>query len=263
MPAGPQRAPHRRSNTAGRHRATTYHPGRRLTLAAVLAVTTVIAPAAWVADLNGPGARAPVPTAHEAPPLPEPAARVENTFRPAARSRQKKEPRTDRGPSFSRGGANNRAAPTPQPPDWLSGCDTTPAETTEPNGLLSDANLCELPTGGLHLRGDAARAWWRLSEGYQDRFGEPLCTTDAYRTLDAQQRLSAAKPGLAARPGTSNHGWGVAVDLCGGAESFGTAQHVWLKRNADDAGWTNPSWAQRSGSKPEPWHWEYVAGATP
>ena len=42
--------------------------------------------------------------------------------------------------------------------------------------------------------------------------------TDSYRTLDVQKDLVARKGlysqgGLAAAPGTSNHGWGSAVDL--------------------------------------------------
>ncbi len=69
--------------------------------------------------------------------------------------------------------------------------------------------------------------------------------------------MRAAKPTLAAVPGTSNHGWGTAVDLCGGIQTFGSAQHVWMRQNAPLYGWYLPSWAQQTGSKPEPWHWEY------
>ncbi|WP_121255460.1 M15 family metallopeptidase [Nocardioides ferulae] len=221
------------------------------------------APTAWAADLIGPSAPAPASTASDAPPPSEAELRAGDAIRRAVGARsniQKKHRRANRRPPVSRGGSISRAAARPKLPGWLATCDTTPAETSEANGLISDNDLCELPTGGLHLRGDAAQAWWRLSESYQRDFGETLCMTDAYRSLDAQQRLSAAKPGLAARPGTSNHGWGLAIDVCGGAETFGTAEYTWLLANADDTGWTNPTWAQQRGSKPEPWHWEYAAG---
>ena len=59
-------------------------------------------------------------------------------------------------------------------------------------------------------------------------------------------------------PGTSNHGWGVAADLCGGVQRFSTLQHVWLSQNAPKYRWVHPDWAQQNGSRPEPWHWEYA-----
>lgn len=142
-------------------------------------------------------------------------------------------------------------------PDWLEGCRRTPQTTAGANGRIPAEDLCELPEGFL-LRGDAAAAWSRLSAAYERRFGEPVCITDGYRDLAAQQRLAAVKPGLAARPGTSNHGWGVAVDLCGGIERFGTTTHRWMSENAGAFGWVNPGWAREHGSRPEPWHWEYI-----
>ena len=83
--------------------------------------------------------------------------------------------------------------------------------------------------------------------------------------------LARAKRGLAAPPGTSNHGSGFAVDLCGGIESFGTKAHAWMKANAGRYGWNHPGWAEPRGSSPEPWHWEWIGdggtlfanGATP
>ena len=59
-------------------------------------------------------------------------------------------------------------------------------------------------------------------------------------------------------PGTSRHGVGLAVDLCGGVEDFGSSVHHWLRQNAPLYGWYHPSWASAGGSLPEPWHWEYA-----
>ena len=76
----------------------------------------------------------------------------------------------------------------------------------------------------------------------------------------SQVAVKRSKPGLAARPGTSQHGWGLAVDLGGGVQK-GDQHYEWLAEHADDYAWENPEWAQRSGSGPdEPWHWEYAAG---
>ena len=97
-----------------------------------------------------------------------------------------------------------------------------------------------------------------MSKAYARRFGSPICVTDSYRSLAAQKSLYKAKPKLAAVPGKSNHGWGVAADLCGGAEKFTSVQHMWLFANAPKYRWVHPTWAQQNGSRPEPWLWEYA-----
>jgi len=127
-----------------------------------------------------------------------------------------------------------------------------------PNGRIPLAALCPLGTApGHYLRADAAYAFDQLSIAYAGVFGAAICVTDSYRTYQTQVRLYATKPDLAAVPGTSNHGWGTAVDLCGGIQDFGTRQHEWLFVNAPLYGWFHPAWAQRTGSRPEAWHWEF------
>lgn len=126
------------------------------------------------------------------------------------------------------------------------------------NGTIPASALCPLVSAPDHrLRADAAFAFDQLAGAYQAAFGRELCLTDSYRSVDTQVRLFATKPNLAAVPGTSNHGWGTAVDLCGGIESFGTPQHQWMRNNASLYGWFHPTWAQADGSRPEPWHWEF------
>ena len=132
--------------------------------------------------------------------------------------------------------------------------------TTEgfPNGFLPPEALCPLTIGGGHrLRADAAAAFNALTTE------RPLCVTDSYRSYGAQVDVYARKPGLAAVPGTSNHGLGLAVDLCGGVETLGTEAHEWMKANAPRFGWVHPAWAQPGGSRPEPWHWEFVGVPAP
>ena len=146
----------------------------------------------------------------------------------------------------------------PSPATSSAGCQP-PGGLREANGFLSPATLCPLAAGGGHrLRTDAARAFDRLSAAYAASVGKRLCITDSYRSYAAQVDVFKRKPRLAATPGRSQHGWGLAVDLCGGVQVFGSAAHEWMRANAGQFGWTHPRWAQQGGSKPEPWHWEYV-----
>jgi len=128
-----------------------------------------------------------------------------------------------------------------------------------PNGRLPTAALCPLwGTSGALLRADAAASFDAMSKAYGAEFGEPICVTDSYRSLPEQVAVAIAKPTLAAAPGSSNHGWGVALDLCGGIQGFATTQHAWMVDNSMAYGWFHPAWAQQGGSKPEAWHWEYA-----
>lgn len=122
------------------------------------------------------------------------------------------------------------------------------------NGFLPASALCSVGVGAHALRADASAAFQAMNAAY----GNQLCITDSYRSYAGQVDVFARKPNLAAVPGTSNHGWGVAVDFCGGIESFGTPAHQWMQANARQFGWIHPSWAEQGGSRPEPWHWEYV-----
>jgi hypothetical protein len=127
-----------------------------------------------------------------------------------------------------------------------------------PNGHIPLSLLCPLwGSPGKYLRADAEYAFDRMSRAYAKVFGTPICVTDAYRSYEDQVRVYAERPGFAARPGTSNHGWGTATDLCGGIQSFGTPPHRWMLANAPLFGWFHPSWAEPTGSLPEAWHWEF------
>ena len=86
--------------------------------------------------------------------------------------------------------------------------------------------------------------------------GHRITINSAFRTLARQQyfwncyRTRRCNGGaLAARPGTSNHGRGQALDfaLTGGALS-------WMNRNAQRFGFVRTV-------RSETWHWEYIPGA--
>ncbi|WP_236567641.1 MULTISPECIES: M15 family metallopeptidase [unclassified Nocardiopsis] len=128
--------------------------------------------------------------------------------------------------------------------------------TAHANGHIPQSLLCPLPQTGEWLRADAAAAFIELDGAYRQAFGRPMCVADSYRPYHEQVRLfQEMLPGMAARPGTSQHGLGVAVDLCGGVNWLGSAEHEWMLANAPRYGWDNPAWA-RGGF--EPWHWEFT-----
>jgi hypothetical protein len=129
-----------------------------------------------------------------------------------------------------------------------------------PNGLVPPSAMCPLGVGGHLLRCDAAAAYQAMGSAFAGASGTPLCLTDSYRSYAGQVQLYGEKPALAAVPGTSDHGWGLAVDLCGGVERFGTAQYAWMDANAGRFGFRHPRWADPGNGREEPWHWEY-AGA--
>lgn len=84
--------------------------------------------------------------------------------------------------------------------------------------------------------------------------GVNLSVTDSYRTYDQQVDLAQRKGltkngGLAATPGMSEHGWGLAIDA-----DVDRAGFDWLTENAGRYGWVMPMTR-------EPWHWEFH-GAT-
>lgn len=128
-----------------------------------------------------------------------------------------------------------------------------------PNGYFPASALCPI-TGhpADMMRPAAARGLNALKQAYEADLGEPLCITDTYRPYHEQVIVAQQSPGLAARPGRSKHGLGLAVDLCGGVENFGTREHLWMKQHAPLFGFFHPAWAEPTGSMPEPWHWEYT-----
>jgi peptidoglycan DL-endopeptidase CwlO len=125
------------------------------------------------------------------------------------------------------------------------------------NGQIPASALCALGVAHHELRCDAAASYREMAKAYAAEFGTPMCITDSYRPLGAQEDAFSRKPELAAVPGTSNHGWALAVDLCGGIGTPSSPQGRWMAANAGRFGFVNPDWAAPHGEKPEPWHWEY------
>ena len=128
-----------------------------------------------------------------------------------------------------------------------------------PNGQLPASALCPLYAfPDQSLSRDAAVAFNAMSNAYQQQTGSALCVADSYRSYPEQVAVKLERPGLAATPGTSQHGLGLAVDLCGGVQDFSAPAHLWMQQHAPLYGWFHPAWAEPSGVLPEPWHWEFA-----
>ncbi len=143
--------------------------------------------------------------------------------------------------------------------DPLPGCDPS-VEVTSENGNLTGHELCDLWQAGESLRPDAAVALSALNEAFRAEFGRDVCLVSSYRTVSSQASLRSTRGGLAAAPGKSMHGWGLAIDLCS-QETGSKKVYAWLNENGPVYGWANPSWAKRGGGGSfEPWHFEYTKG---
>jgi hypothetical protein len=126
------------------------------------------------------------------------------------------------------------------------------------NGRIPTVELTRIyhPTYKVYLEDDAAAAFntlriWSVRYLKTDLY--PTGENSAYRTYEMQEyfwnEYLAGRGNLAAEPGTSNHGWGLAVDLAA----------TWMlkifgKRIASALGW------KKTEAFSEWWHFNYVGG---
>lgn len=129
---------------------------------------------------------------------------------------------------------------------------------TPDSGRLTDDRLAAIPWApDFRIRADVLDSLISLNDAYRAAFGTDLTVNSAYRTLDDQTGLYDPTSPIAAAPGCSTHGLGLAVDLGGGIQTFGTAEHEWMQANAAGHGWVHPRWAAPNGRVPEAWHWQH------
>jgi LAS superfamily LD-carboxypeptidase LdcB len=117
------------------------------------------------------------------------------------------------------------------------------------NGRIPQDALGRVGGTGHRLWAPAAENLNRMIEDAK-RDGVTIGITDSYRPYAEQVDLARRKGlysqgGLAAKPGTSEHGWGMAVDL----DLNGKAQS-WMRANAEKYGFDE-------NVPREPWHWAY------
>lgn len=133
------------------------------------------------------------------------------------------------------------------------------------NGKLSSSELVSIGNG-LKLEPTAAADYLAMKKAAEED-GIQFNTTDAYRTHETQNAIfdwdryertngvEKKKKGTntaAAYPGTSNHGWGKAIDV------FPTAAQIWIKKNGYKFNW---SWYEGK-SVSEPWHFTWTTDSS-
>lgn len=118
------------------------------------------------------------------------------------------------------------------------------------NGKVPSTRLTPIGQSGHRLFAPAAAAWDGLVAAAATD-GVAIRITDSYRSYDQQVDLVNRKGlysegGLAARPGTSIHGWGLAVD----ADITDARTLDWIRTNGPRFGFVE-------AVPREPWHWEF------
>jgi hypothetical protein len=127
------------------------------------------------------------------------------------------------------------------------------------NGDIDPASLTEIHYPGvspmspsmnpMRLEPNCAVAFMALLTAFHEQTGDYLPVDEGYRDLATQA--------LYGPTGTSNHGWGKAVDFYRAQTSVGTSNYAWLTAHAAEFGFTvlqQPF---------EPWHWNYSGTYTP
>lgn len=135
------------------------------------------------------------------------------------------------------------------------------------NGQMTKAQLAEIPANlragikstNAYLNLSAAKQLVTMNAAFKAQFGYDLKVNEGYRTLATQKayrlRLGAS---VAAAPGTSNHGYGVALDLATPALAVkSSAERAWMATNGPVFGFESPS-DHNPKMTPEWWHFETI-----
>ena len=118
------------------------------------------------------------------------------------------------------------------------------------NGKIPANALGQVGTTGHKLWAPAAeQLTTMIADAKKD--GVTIGITDSYRSYDEQVDLVKRKGlysqgGLAAKPGTSDHGWGMATDLDLNGKAL-----TWMRANAEKYGFDE-------NVPRESWHWTYT-----
>lgn len=135
---------------------------------------------------------------------------------------------------------------------------TNVADITASDGSKVSFDGCKTWMSQPYLNPSAAVSLVELNKAYKAAMGENLKLLSCYRDYDQQVAARKKYGSNAAKPGTSNHGWGLAIDF-DNMSSYSGAGYKWLLENGAKYGWVNPKNMQQGGSGPhEPWHWEYA-----
>lgn len=114
----------------------------------------------------------------------------------------------------------------------------------------------KIPASALSDIGGGHRLWQPAAEGFKKMMaaaraaGVEIGVTDSYRSYEQQVDVAERKGlysqgGLAAKPGTSDHGWGKSVDL-----DLNPEAQAWMRANGKKYGFVEDV-------PREPWHWTF------
>jgi len=117
------------------------------------------------------------------------------------------------------------------------------------NGRIPASALQPLGRGSHRLWAPAAQAFTAMTQAAA-RDGVSIGVTDSYRSYGEQVDLARRKGlysqgGLAAKPGTSDHGWGLSLDL-----DLDSKAQTWMRKHGGEYGFAE-------NVPREPWHWTF------
>jgi LAS superfamily LD-carboxypeptidase LdcB len=161
-----------------------------------------------------------------------------------------------------------------------NGGSTITAVSNYSNGQIPSNVMKQNKNLAKNLTGDAAYLMSEASDSldlmiaafnFASFSGKQKITfTDGYRSLARQQALFDKYGSTrAAKPGTSNHGWGIAIDMYWGVRTsmykdsnkrtsgYKHPNYIWFLNNGWKWGWINPAKLRDNSGTDEWWHWEY------
>ena len=117
----------------------------------------------------------------------------------------------------------------------------------------------------------------RLAIAFENKFNQKLVLNDSYRTFNEQIKIknkklkeaesisdpekARKKKGEAAKPGTSNHGWGLAFDFnthYNNKSGFQSETYKWMLENAPRFGFESPPILRDGAGSDESWHIQWI-----
>lgn len=140
---------------------------------------------------------------------------------------------------------------------------TTAAQIrTMANGRLASSNLVAISwdPGQNLIAGPALGDLTKMNQAFKKKFGHNLEIDLTYRTRGTQEYLyRELGPMIAAKPGTSNHGWGLAIDFPETRDyGFGGKYYTWLTAHSAKYGWVHHKVYDKGSPYAEAWHFEYM-----
>lgn len=135
----------------------------------------------------------------------------------------------------------------------LDGSGPPPELQAYGNGRIPSDALASVGVGDHRLWEPAARAFRDMAAAAAQE-GVTLGVTSSYRDLAGQQTMVDryglySQGGRAAAPGSSNHGWGLSIDL-----DLDDRAQAWVREHGAEYGFVEDV-------PREPWHWTFKASA--